>query len=159
MKSYRNVFYHEILDRHRASEILDDLVTIEFSHDIPENVVEEAGDGENTLRSEERLESILSNEGFPPPTKQHPIPLTVEGFPTLNRTVPDFVYIEKKVAIYLDGMSGHLHGNSETALVDRLISDKLDELGWEIIRIQYPELNDPQVMNIYFRKLSRYLGK
>ena len=158
MKSYRNVFYHDALDRHKSVEILEQLETIEISHDIPENVVEESGDGENTLPSEERLETMLKDEAFPTPTKQHPISLTVDGFPTLTRTVPDFVYVDKKIGIYLDGMSGHLHGNPETALVDRLISDKLDELGWETIRIQYPELNDPQVMNIYFRKLSRYLG-
>jgi len=78
--------------------------------------------------------------------------------PTLTRTVPDFVYVDKKIAIYLDGMSGHLHGNPATELVDRLITDKLDELGWKVIRIQYPELNDPQVMSIYFNKLSRLLG-
>jgi len=159
MKSYRNVFYHEILDRRRASEILGDLETIEFSHDIPENIIEEDGVGENTLPSEERLENILSNEGFPQPTKQHSIPLTVDGFPTLKRTIPDFVYIEKKIAIYLDGMSGHLHGNPATELVDRLITDMLDELGWKVIRIQYPELNDSQVMSIYFRQLARALKK
>ena len=57
MKSYRNVFYHDALDRHKSAEILEQLETIEIRHDIPENVVEESGDGENTLPSEERLET------------------------------------------------------------------------------------------------------
>lgn len=158
MKSYRNVFYHDALDRHKSAEILEQLETIEIRHDIPENIVEESGDGENTLPSEERLETMIKDKAFPIPTKQYPISLTVDGFPTLTRTVPDFVYVDKKIAIYLDGMSGHLHGNPATELVDRLITDKLDELGWKVIRIQYPELNDPQIMSIYFNKVARLLG-
>ncbi|MBC8193613.1 MAG: DUF1998 domain-containing protein [FCB group bacterium] len=157
LKSYRNVFYHEMLNRHTAATLLEDLKGITFSHDIPEKLQDSPGEGQNTLPSEERLEKMLLDEGFATPVKQHEILLTVDGFPNLSRTVPDFVYSDQKVAIYLDGMSGHLHGNKQTELIDRLITDELEELGWNVIRIQYPELSDPTVMGIYYRKLSRVL--
>jgi ATP-dependent helicase YprA (DUF1998 family) len=157
LKSYRNVFYHEILNRHKAASILEDLKGISFSHDIPEKLLETSEQGQNTLPSEERLEKMLLDEGFSVPKKQEEIPLTIDGFPNLSRTVPDFVYPDQKVAIYLDGMSGHLHGNKQTELIDRLITDELEELEWKVIRIQYPELSDPTVMGIYYRKLSRAL--
>ena len=159
MKSYRNVFYHGMLNRHTAAALLEDLKGISYSHEIPENIKEGSGEGENTLPSEERLEQMLLKQGFPSPDKQLEIELSVDGFPTLSRTIPDFVYMDQKIAIYLDGMSGHLHGNKQTELIDKLITDELEELGWKVIRIQYPELNDNAVMEIYYRKLSRAFKK
>jgi len=159
MKSYRNVFYHELLNRHSAAALLEDLEGISFSHDIPENIKEGISKGENTLPSEERLEEMLVKEGFSKPAKQLEIKLTIDGFPNLSRTLPDFVYSDEKVAIYLDGMSGHLHGNKQTELIDKLITDELEELGWRVIRIQYPELSDTTVMGIYYRKLGRALNR
>ena len=37
------------------------------------------------------------------------------------------------------------------------ITDELEEMDWKVLRIQYPELNDPTAMSLYYRKLSRYL--
>jgi len=158
LRSYRNVFYHELLNRHRAKEILEEIATIEISHDIPENVIDRRIDGESTLPSEDRLGQMLSDEGFPPPQKQYEIPISIEGFPAVKRTTPDFAYPEEKLAVYLDGMSTHIHGNPQTQLIDRLITDELEALNWNVIRIQVTELSDPTVMAIYYRKITRSLS-
>ena len=159
LRSYRNIFYHEILDRHQANDILAEVESITIGHDIPENIIEQPSDGENTLRSEERLEELLIDAGYTGFTKQFEIPLTIPGYPNVQRTTPDFVFENHKVAVYLDGMSRHIHGNPESQIIDRVITDELtDELAWKVIRIQVQELNDETVMSLYYRKLSRFLA-
>lgn len=157
LRSYRNIFYHELLDRKKAASILEDFESITYSHDIQENLVKERGDGQDTVLSESKLSDKLKEAGFPPPSKQVEIQISVDGFPEIKSTRPEMVYKEEKVALYVDGMSEHIHGNSQTQLKDRLITDALEEDGWTVLRIQYPELNDPTVMGIYYRQLSRAL--
>ena len=141
-----------------AAEILEDLESITKLHEFPEHVVDDQSEGESTLPSEGKLEELIKEAGLPETDKQVEIPITVEGQQDINRTTPDFVYKEKKIAIYLDGMSGHIHGNPQTQMVDRLITDEMEEMGWRVLRILFPELSDPTVMRLYMRKLARYLG-
>lgn len=158
LRTYRNIFYHDNLNRHLAAEILEDLESITKLHEFPEHVVDDQSEGESTLPSEGKLEELIKEAGLPETDKQVEIPITVEGQQDINRTTPDFVYKEKKIAIYLDGMSGHIHGNPQTQMVDRLITDEMEEMGWRVLRILFPELSDPTVMRLYMRKLARYLG-
>jgi ATP-dependent helicase YprA (DUF1998 family) len=158
LRSYRNIYYHNVLDRNKAAEIFKEIENLEHSHKIPENVTDNGGKGKDTLPSEEILANLLKENGFPEPDKQIEIPIEVDGYPKIKRTTPDFAYKEKKIAIYLDGMSGHIHGNDKTKIKDSLIRDKLDELGWTVLSIQCNELSDPVMMGIHYRKLSRALG-
>ena len=123
----------------------------------PLDRAEEGGTGEDTVQSEAILSDLLKENSFPEPHKQYVIPIEVEGFPKIKRTIPECVYKDKKIAIYVDGMSGHIHGNEETKIKDSLIRDKLEELGWTVLSIQYNELFDPVMMRIHYRKLSRAL--
>jgi len=157
LRSYRNIYYHDVLDRHKAANIFKEIEHLDHSHKIQENIAEDEGSGEDTVPSESILSDLLKENGFPDPIKQHEIPIEVEGYPKIKRTIPECVYEDKKIAIYVDGMSGHIHGNEETKIKDSLIRDRLEELEWTVLSIQYNELFDPVMMRIHYRKLSRAL--
>jgi len=54
-------------------------------------------------------------------------------------------------------LSGHLHGNPETAQRDREIRDWLRAHGYEVIEIAVSDLDDEGAMVGHFRKLAGYL--
>lgn len=157
LRSYRNIFHHGLLNRHEAARIFEGLEKFHFSHDIPENIVERKSEGEDTVESEAILSDLLEKAGFPLPIKQKEIPISIEGFPDIKRTTPDCMYEEEKVAIYVD--SKVAHGDKKAQLKDRLITDRLEEMEWTVLRIYFSELKDPVVVEIFLRKLSRELGK
>jgi hypothetical protein len=156
LRSYRNIFHHSLLNRHEAAHILEGLEKLEFSHEIPENIVERKGEGEDTVESEAILSDLLDKAGFPPPVKQKEIPISIEGFPGIKRTIPDSMYEQENVAIYVD--SKVAHSDKKTQLKDRLITDKLEDMGWTVLRIYFSELKDPVVAEIFIRKLGRVMG-
>ncbi|CAN5563113.1 hypothetical protein BH11ARM1_BH11ARM1_10320 [soil metagenome] len=103
---------------------------------------------------------MLQRAGFPDPEAQVRIDLP----PPLNWTEPDFLYRLDEVgsfdaiAIYLDGMSGKLHGNPETADRDRQIRATLDErLFFQVVTIPFGHLSDRAAMASHFAKIARTL--
>ena len=65
---------------------------------------------------------------------------------------------DEGVCIYLDGLSGQLHGNPETAERDREIRDWLHNGDYDVIEITANDLHDQGAMTRHFRKLAQYLG-
>jgi hypothetical protein len=63
------------------------------------------------------------------------------------------------VCIYLDGLSGHLHGNPATAAKDAEIRGWLRNHGYEVIEIAVSDLDDPGAMTRHFRRLAGYLNE
>jgi hypothetical protein len=95
-------------------------------------------------------------QGYKP---QHPIDL---GRP-LGTTVPDFFFETRNsdvyagLCIYLDGMSGHLHGRVETRQRDREIREELRNQDYEVVEIPFGHLTDPSAMRQHFFKIGRFL--
>jgi hypothetical protein len=83
---------------------------------------------------------------------------------SIGTTTPDVFYRadyhdeDEGICIYLDGLSEHLHGNSQTAEQDRRIRDWLRNNGYEVIEIAVSELDDQNGMSRHFRRLAGYLG-
>jgi SOS-response transcriptional repressor LexA len=83
---------------------------------------------------------------------------------TIGTTTPDVLYKaphhseDEGVCIYLDGLSGHLHGNPATAEQDQRIRTWLRNNGYEVIEISANELHDEEAMSRHFRKLAGYLA-
>ena len=80
----------------------------------------------------------------------------------LNSTTPDVTFDdpddnEIKTFIYLDGLSGHLHGNPETRDRDVQIRGQLRSEGHTVIEITAVDLDDEQAMTLYFKRLARLL--
>ena len=65
----------------------------------------------------------------------------------LKSTVPDFCWLNKRKAVYLDGLQAH--SNSKQKKRDEEICDLLEAKGWEVLRIPYkPPLSGKQLQKI-----------
>lgn len=160
--TFRNAYYHRHLDRHVAERRFAEWGPgLSFSHDIPAQAgsMPSHGVGEGAVNlAEQKLRHLLLAADFVEPVAQYPIAL---GKP-YERTIPDFFYPgeddgDPGVCIYLDGLSKHLHGNPETAAVDRSIRAELAGRGYLVIAIAATELDDQGAMTNHFRRLGRHL--
>ncbi|MCL4298959.1 MAG: DEAD/DEAH box helicase [Anaerolineae bacterium] len=159
--SFRNAFYHRYLNRHAAAQKLVSWGQIlTFSHDLPANLptTPAEGTGAPVNQPEVNLLAMLLRAGFPEPQAQYSLDL---GRP-LGTTIPDFFYEDPKevfegVCIYLDGMSGRLHGNAATRQRDRQIRDELRNRDYQVIEIPYGDLTDRAAMAAHFYRLGRIL--
>ena len=165
LQTFRNAYYHSRLDRHEALKSLSEWGTrLRFGHDIPAvQPTPSPGEGELPVNlAETRLRHLLRAAGFGDGIRGEQIRLGR----ALGTTTPDVLYRDpdddflKGVCIYLDGMSGHLHGNPATAAKDREIRDWLrNSGGYEVVEIPANELDDEHAMTGHLRRLASYLGR
>ncbi|PKN59366.1 MAG: helicase [Deltaproteobacteria bacterium HGW-Deltaproteobacteria-14] len=160
LQTYRNRFYHEYLDRHVAARVLEGTTgPLVLVYPIPEklpNTQSTTGQGQTYI--ENRFKAFLSAAGLPAPLCQHHIDLGA-GY---GGTIPDFFYSgedddEPGICIYLDGMSGHIHGNAEQAEKDRAIRAKLDSLAYEVVVVRSFELDDKDAVVRAIARIAKYL--
>lgn len=162
LQTFRNGYYHKHLFRKSARECLGAWGPgITFSYDIPpKQPSEEPREGAYPVNeSERRLRHLLRAAGFAEGIRGEQIRLDR----ALGTTTPDVIYRadhhepDEGICIYLDGLSGHLHGNPETAARDREIRNWLRNNGYEVIEIAVSDLHDEEAMVRHFRKLAGYL--
>jgi len=157
--TFRNAFYHQHLNRHRAAERFRAWgESLSFTHDLPPRLPATDAGGLPVNEAEATLRALLERAGFPPPIGQRSIPL---GLP-MGSTTPDFFYEDpaeraEGICIYLDGMSGHIHGNAATQRRDREIREELRQRGYEVIEIPFGHLSDREAMVRHFYRLGRIL--
>jgi hypothetical protein len=159
---YRNAFYHKHLDRHVIVERLEEWGdTLMPDHPIPPRAPEgqpAGGEGQPVNVAETRLKGMLERAGFPGGRWQEQVILDR----TLGSTTPDVTFDDpddpdRKVFIYLDGLSGHLHGNPETRATDLMIRQELMAQDNDVLVITAHDLHDQQAMTRHFRRLARML--
>lgn len=156
LQHFRNSFYHDKLNRHTALGYLRDWGgSAQKSHEIApvlpdKTLVQQPG---NT--PEQQLVALLKAAGMPAFETERPIPLSggIITRPDVYFDAPNEQY--EGVCVYLDGMSGHLHGNAQTAANDRQIRQELLNTDYEVIEIQYQELFDKTVMREHMRRIAR----
>ncbi len=127
LQNFRNAFYHDSLDRHLAEQCLREWGdTLVHSHSIASLLPNATLSKQPVNAPEQTLGAMLEAAGFSNYETERPINLA--GGVT---TRPD-IYFDKPendvyegVCIYLDGMSGHLHGNVETRTRDIQIRTEL----------------------------------
>jgi len=157
--TFRNAFYHQHLNRHTATERLRTWGhELEFEHDIPPRLPSTDTGGLPVNEAEDTLRALLERAGFPRSISQRRIEL---GLP-LGSTTPDFFYDDPVgrvdgICIYLDGMSGHIHGNAATQRRDREIREELRHHAYEVFEIPFGDLNDHNAMVRHFYRLGRIL--
>ncbi|MFW6118828.1 MAG: DEAD/DEAH box helicase [Planctomycetota bacterium] len=161
MRTYRNVFFHTVLDRHVAASLLQKLdATPQFEReDPPREPLQDEGEGHPTNRGERALEEMLEAAGFPPFEHQREIEI---GEP-FRRTIPDLYFEDPsgdtRVAIYLDGLSSGIHGNADARRRDRMIRQQLEAQGIDVIDIARSDLDDPELMRTNYRRIAHRLGR
>ena len=163
LQTFRNAYYHAELDRKTAGERIDEWgARISYSHEIPPLQPAEGphGNGLPVNDAETRLRHLLRAAGFAEGVRGEQVRLSR----ALGTTTPDVIYRsedhdpDEGVCIYLDGLSGRLHGNPDTAERDREIRDWLRNGDYDVIEIAANELHDQGAMTRHFRKLAQYLG-
>jgi hypothetical protein len=156
--SFRNQFNHTRLNRHTALELIAQLqFTPEVYRQIEELDEETSGAGSTTSPTnnpEARLVRLLRDHHFPEGQCQIEIKTSI-GLATR----PDWLHESNKVAIYLDGMSRHLHGDEKTAQRDQLIRQMLELDGYKVIIIQSRDLSDPQAVRLHLRNIARAISR
>jgi hypothetical protein len=159
LQTYRNRFYHEHLDRHRAAETLERASgPLRLVHPLPENLPKTSTTtGQPQSVIEHRFKRFLAEAGLPAPLAQQRIGLSAN-----LSTVPDFFYAgdeadEPGICIYLDGMAGHIHGNPETAEKDRFLRETLRSRGYELVEVRSFELDDKNAVVAAITRIAKYL--
>lgn len=160
MRTYRNVFYHDLLDRHEAVRILQSYVDQpRYERDFLPVQEAVSSHTQPTNRGEELLAELLIQAGLPSFEHQHSIEL---GKP-LGTTTPDLFYNDpisgRQVAIYLDGLSKSIHGNANQQHIDRIIRESLEEEGIDVIEIAASDLDDPVAMKRHLKRISMKLRR
>jgi hypothetical protein len=163
LQTFRNGHYHAYLDRKVARDRLAGWGRrLVASHEIPaKQPSKEPVLGTYPANEKERrLRHLLRAAGFEEGIRGQQIRLDR----AIGTTTPDVIYRaphhadDEGVCIYLDGLSGHLHGNPATAEQDQRIRAWLRNNGWEVIEIAVSDLDDAGAMTRHFRKLAGYLG-
>lgn len=163
LQTFRNGYYHKFLDRTVALECLDAWgERLISAHGIPPKQPSPSpAEGSYPVNAaEEKLRHLLLAAGFPEGVRGEQIRLD----PAIGTTTPDVIYRadhhddDEGIAIYLDGLSAHLHGNPATAAKDRMIRDWLRGNGWEVVEIAVNQLDDAGAMTRHFKRLAGYLG-
>jgi hypothetical protein len=161
LQTFRNSFYHAHLDRHAAVELLELLgPAIERGHEVAAKLPQAPATGKEmpVNAAEARLKLLLERAQLPTGIWHETLRL---GHP-IGSTSPDVFYelddLCPGVCIYLDGLSRHVHGNSETAERDRLIRTELRTKGYEVIEIPATHLHDPESMRRYFMRVADRLS-
>ena len=163
LQTFRNGFYHKHLDRKVAAERLAAWGSrLASAHDIPAKQPSQApSEGTHPVNeAERRLRHLLLAAGFEEGTRGQQVQLDR----TIGTTTPDLIYRaphhneDEGVCVYLDGLSGHLHGGSATAERDARIRAWLRNNGYEVIEIAVSDLYDEGAMTRHFRKLAGYLN-
>jgi hypothetical protein len=161
LQTFRNSFHHPNLDRHRALELLaahGD--TLQPSHPIPPRHASLPANStaDPVNRAERRLRAKLEAAGLHGSLPQQRLHL---GAPH-GSTTPDFLFPletqeEPGVAIYLDGLSTHIHGNAKTQARDYAIRTELRRRGYEVIEIPATHLDDRDALRTHFFKIAKSL--
>jgi len=156
LKTFRNQFYHAMLNRHIALELMDKLNYVpEGYRDIPPITEDERpGQGTPSNPPEAELVALLRDHHFPEGHCRRRITTSL-GI----ATTPDWLYEPSKVAVYVDGMSRGLHGDLNTAKKDNIIRQAIEVDGYTVIVVQSRDLNDPEAVRQHLRNIARAIGR
>ena len=155
LKTYRNQFHHERLNRHDALGYVAELDHAPGAYREIAPVLEEAKaqDGTPSNTPEARLNRLLTLHHFPEGKLRTPVQTSVPGM----TTTPDWLHETGKVAVYLDGMSRGLHGDPRTAQRDQLLRQLLELDSYKVIVVQSRDLDDPEAMRQHLRNIAEAL--
>ncbi len=148
--SYSNQQFHAELNRQKAIDILKKFKQpIEKLFDIPVNLKQVKNTKETDSPAEDDFLKILAQNKFPEPVAQYKVELG-NG----QSTIADFAYPDKKLLIYIDGLSNKIHGNSIQSEKDKILREKAKIKGFDVISISATALRDEELRLEYIEIIS-----
>lgn len=156
LKTFRNQFHHDLLNRHRALALMETLNSPpdDYRDIVPLFEEERPESGTPSNEPEARLQRILRDHHFPNGECRKRITTSL-GI----ATEPDWVHEPTKVAVYLDGMSRGLHGDPNVARKDQIIRQAIELDGYKVIVVQKRDLDDPQAVRLHLRGIAQAMGR
>jgi hypothetical protein len=156
LKTFRNQFHHEMLNRHKALELMDSLNRLPegYREIVPLFEEERTETGTPSNNPEARLLRLLNEHHFPSGECRKRITTSL-GI----ATEPDWVHEPTKVAVYVDGMSRGLHGDPNIARKDQIIRQAVEFDGYKVIVVQSRDLDDPQAVRLHLRSIAQAMGR
>ena len=133
MKHFRNQQDHAVLNRHRAVQLLAELaVEPHDRHTIEPVAVQATPDpGGADSPAELHFATLCQQHGVQvPPNQQLKVELTGGDY-----TVADWAYPDRRLLIFIDGMSAAIHGNPQQQKKDKLKRAKAKMAGWHVVEI------------------------
>src|SRR5262249_21851831 len=111
LKTFRNQFYHPMLDPHKSHELMDDLdhEPQHYRDIVPLFEEEQPGGGTPSNKPEARLQALLHEHHFPAGECRKKV--SISGGLS---TEPDWLHVPTKVAGYLGRMSPAGDGGPQT---------------------------------------------
>jgi ATP-dependent helicase YprA (DUF1998 family) len=154
---FRNQGFHPVLDRKVA---LGALADARGSWERTNAVAPRFDPVETTSpptdsNREDLLFAQLGAHHFPLPTERR---FRID-LPGGSFTVPDFAWPEKKLVLYVDGLSEKIHGNPEQRRKDRILRVKARAQGWQVCEISAEGLADKKMLANLLEELAVYLGE
>jgi very-short-patch-repair endonuclease len=73
----------------------------------------------------------------------------------LKSTVPDFCWLNKRKAVYLDGKQAHLKDIQRER--DEEINDLMEKKGWRVLRLLYDPPLTKKELNETIRKIKEFI--
>lgn len=156
LKTFRNQFHHEMLNRHKGLELMEKLNYLPdgYRDIVPLFEEEQPEAGTPSNNPEARLQRLLKDHHFPNGECRKRITTSL-GI----ATEPDWVHEPTKVAVYLDGMSRGLHGDPNIARKDQIIRQAVELDGYKVIVIQSRDLDDAQAVRQHLRSIAQAMGR
>ena len=159
LKTFRNQFYHPLLNRRDELARRGLNVTPQPYRDILP-VLEEDSATQGNVNARSQLVRLLLEHHFPVGKCRQPVRTSVGGL----TTTPDWLYEDPtnpdiKVAVYQDGMSRNLHGDPKQAQRDTLIRSALEFDGYRVIVVQSRDLDDPEAVRRHLSDIADAIGR
>jgi very-short-patch-repair endonuclease len=161
LKSYRNQWFHRVLDKNLVRDALFQLqnggmieapqrIKSEQAPDILQQWLDQSGvPTRDTPIEKALLNAMQAGRRLPEPVAQYEL-RRADGSLI---TVPDFVFPDKKIAIYCDGYA--YHGDRETLEKDAAKRNEIQAMGWKVVVfwgrtiLNSPEACETQIWRIY----------
>jgi hypothetical protein len=155
LKHFRNQQWHDILNRHQAMAVLDEVSQdLKQSTTIPQLVLQPRIQAELTdSNAELTFAEVCRKRNFPvPPEAQFRVNLS-----GAEVTIADWAYPDHKVLVFIDGMSRQIHGNPDQQRKDKLKRAKAKAAGFRVLELTAEELSDDEMLAFKLEELGGWL--
>lgn len=156
LKHFYNQRDHDDLNRHEAVNLLADLMQpLELEHPVPAVTMQPVPDEKKAdSQAEMDFAEVCRKRNFPvPPAQQYRV-----SFDDGSHTDADWAYPDKKVLVFIDGMSEKLHGDPRRRARDKLLRAKTRMRGFHVVEMTAEALRDEASLAVHLEELAMYLG-